>query len=106
MRIRFKAGPGDHPVSELLDDLPSVGPSVVALMLVCDRLWTALPENEEAVEISTGELARLLGLGTATGSDSPVARTVKRATLFGLAQLDGETLTMTPGPARRRRNPR
>lgn len=56
-----------------------VGPSVVFLLR---RLSRGLEEHPNGFRVSTSDTARAIGLGSGTGRQSPIARTIERACLF------------------------
>ncbi|MGH9043045.1 MAG: hypothetical protein ACRDZ3_22765 [Acidimicrobiia bacterium] len=66
--------------------LPSLGPTALLLMR---RFAICFDEHPGGTEIDLAELARSLGLGTATGPNAPIGRTLARLVQFDLAQEAG-----------------
>lgn len=68
--------------------LPILGPSATLSL----RRLSTLAATPGGVIISTGELARSLGLGGSTGRSSALVRTLRRLVDFGMARWDGDVL--------------
>lgn len=64
-----------------------VGPSTLLLLR---RLARGFESHPGGFAIDLGDTARALGLGTGTGRNSPIVRTVDRACAFGLARRRGD----------------
>lgn len=71
----------DHPYLEQCW-APIVGPTSVLLLRRMPMLW----REGLSVEVDPAELAASLGLGTGTGRNSPLVRTLDRLERFGFAQ--------------------
>ena len=74
-----------------------VGPSAVLLLR---RLARGLEEHPEGFQISLPDTARAIGLGSGTGRQAPINRTIDRACLFGTMRRvsDGEVHVRTHLP--------
>ena len=81
--------------------LPTLGPSATFALRRLGLLVTAQPNG---VEVDLRELAVDLGLGNGTARQSPIARTLRRLELFGMAQWRGSVrevrAMVAPLPAR------
>jgi hypothetical protein len=75
--------------------LPVIGPSATWMLR---RLAAGLTPHPEGYPVDIVELAAALGLGTGTGRNSPVLRTLRRLGTFGLARAQDE---VTVGVRRR-----
>lgn len=98
---------GHHPCSSYVElfYLGWLGPSAV---MTARRLSAWLELSPEGLTVPTVTLARQLGLGTGTGRNAPLTKTLLRLTRFGLAAVADETYAMrlafpplTPRQARR-----
>lgn len=77
--------------------LPILGPSATLALRRLAFLANATPDG---ARIGIAELACSLGLGTGTGRNSPMVRTVNRLVSFHMARWQGDTLEIrgTVGP--------
>jgi hypothetical protein len=66
--------------------LPILGPSTIWR---CRRLVAGLTAKPEGYAVGITELAESLGLGTGTGRNAPINRTIERLVRFGLARHEG-----------------
>ena len=71
--------------------LPILGPSC---LLTSRRLTDWLDAEPEGFVLELSALARVLGLGEATGRHAPIKRTVARLVDFGMARIGGGVFAM------------
>jgi hypothetical protein len=69
--------------------LPRLGPSAT---WAYRRLTTGLRPDVESYELELAYLAHAIGLGTGTGANSPVQRSLRRLVCFGLARREGDSV--------------
>jgi hypothetical protein len=84
---------GHEPRSPYVESfwLPVVGPSAV---VTARRLAAWLEESPQGVSVSLAVLAHQLGLGTGTGRNAPLVKTLARLTIFGLAVVRDDVYAM------------
>lgn len=70
---------------------PCLGPTAILLLR---RLAGWLERSPDGFPLPLGPLARELGLGDATGRNSPVVRSLARLVEFSMAQVRGETFAI------------
>ena len=80
-------GPGDPQAEESW--LPVVGP---ACFVIWRRLAQALLDQGGALAITSGDLARTVGMAPVTGNQSGLARSLRRLARFGIAWRPREDL--------------
>ncbi len=83
--------------------LPIAGPSSI---WVARRLVDWLDTEPDGVSVDVETLARTVGVGTATGRQSPIVRTLARLVHFGIANVNGDSFAvrthLAPLPGRHR----
>lgn len=66
--------------------LPVLGPTA---LLAARNLHRRVPEPGDSAVVSMGELAAELGVGSRSGRNAPLVRSLARLLTFGAASLDG-----------------